>query len=133
MHPQEKKQLVFAQVICEVEMKPAIKVLILNEDGERIFGEGPYRLLKAVDETGSLRQAAIGMEMAYTKARKLLINAEKGFGKQLVIPTTGGSHGGGSVLSPEAKELLANYELWKKKSREVNEMLYEEIFGNYGK
>lgn len=114
-------------------MKPAIRVLILNDDGEKIFGEGPYRLLKAVDETGSLRQAAIGMEMAYTKARKLLFNAEKGFGIQLVIPTTGGSHGGGSVLSPEAKELLAKYEFWKKKTKETNEKLYEEIFGDYEK
>lgn len=114
-------------------MKPAVRILILNDDEEKIFGEGPYRLLKAVDETGSLRQAAIGMAMAYTKARKILLNAEKGFGKQLVIPTTGGSHGGGSVLSPEAKELLAKYELWKKKSREANEILYKEIFGAYEK
>ncbi|MCQ2560281.1 MAG: LysR family transcriptional regulator [Clostridia bacterium] len=110
-------------------MKPAIKVLILSDAGERIFGEGPYRLLKAVEETGSLRQAALSMEMAYTKARKILSNSEKGFGVKLLIPTTGGVHGGGSVLSPQAKEILAKYELFRRKSREANELIYEEIFG----
>lgn len=114
-------------------MKPAIKVLILNEDGDKIFGEGPYRLLKAVEATGSLRQAAMGMEMAYTKARKILLNAERGLGVQLVIPTTGGSHGGGSVLSPEAKEFLEKFELFRQRSKEENARIYEEIFGDYGK
>lgn len=109
-------------------MKPAIKVLILSDDGDKIFGEGPYQLLKAVEETGSLRQAALSMEMAYTKARKLLLNAEKGFGVKLLIPTTGGVHGGGSVLSPQAKAILGKYELFRKRSREANEVIYKEIF-----
>ncbi|MDO4178431.1 MAG: hypothetical protein Q4D21_04490 [Phascolarctobacterium sp.] len=114
-------------------MKPAIKVMIINDEGEKIFGEGPYRMLKLVEETGSLRQAAIRMEMAYTKARKLLINAEKGFGMQLVIPTTGGAHGGGSVLSENAKIILAKYEIYKAKSKEANARIYAEIFGaGYG-
>lgn len=111
-------------------MKPAIKVLIISDDGEKIFGEGPYRLLKAVEETGSLRQAAMSMEMAYTKARKILLNAEKGFGTQLVIPTKGGSHGGGSVLSSEAKVIMERFELFKKKCAEENERIYKEIFGD---
>lgn len=110
-------------------MKPAIKVLIISDDGEKIFGEGPYRLLKAVEETGSLRQAAMSMEMAYTKARKILRNAEKGFGVNLLIPTTGGVHGGGSVLSPGAKNILEKYELFRKRSREANEQIYKEIYG----
>ena len=115
-------------------MKPKVKVMILNDDGEKIFGEGPYRLLKLVEETGSLRQAAMKMEMAYTKARKLLLNAEKGLGLRLVIPTTGGSNGGGSVLSKEAKTFLAQYEIYKTRSQEANQNIYEEIFGgSHGK
>lgn len=110
-------------------MKPAIKVFILSDEGEKVFGEGPYRLLRAVEKTGSLRQAALSMEMAYTKARKLLLNAEKGFGVKLLIPTTGGVHGGGSLLSPQAKAILEKYDLLTRRSREANAKLYEEIFG----
>ena len=49
-------------------MRPVIRVYLYDENGERFFGEGPLRLLHAVEETGSLRSAAQSMEMAYTKA-----------------------------------------------------------------
>lgn len=49
-------------------MKPMAKVYLLDEDGERFFGEGPYRLLTEIRSAGSLRQAAASQGMAYTKA-----------------------------------------------------------------
>ena len=52
-------------------MRPVIRVYLYDENGERFFGEGPLRLLHAVEETGSLRSAAHSMEMAYTKALHL--------------------------------------------------------------
>lgn len=110
-------------------MKPAVKVMILEDNGQKFFGEGPYRLLKSVEETGSLRQAAMNMEMAYTKARKLLQNAETGFGVKLLIPSIGGAHGGGSILSPDGAALLKKYEEYRRRSREINAKIYEEIFG----
>lgn len=58
-------------------MRPVIRVYLYDENGERFFGEGPLRLLHAVEETGSLRSAAQSMEMAYTKALHLLRRAEK--------------------------------------------------------
>ena len=56
-------------------MRPVIRVYLYDENGERFFGEGPLRLLHAVEETGSLRSAAQSMEMAYTKALHLLRRA----------------------------------------------------------
>ena len=50
-------------------MRPVIRVYLYDENGERFFGEGPLRLLHAVEETGSLRSAAQSMEMAYTASR----------------------------------------------------------------
>ena len=49
-------------------MKAATKIIFFTDTGEKFFGEGPYRLLMAVEETGSLRAAALSMEMAYSKA-----------------------------------------------------------------
>ena len=54
------------------KMKAVIKVIFLDEMGEKFFGEGPCRLLHGVEETGSLRAAAQSMGMAYTKALKLV-------------------------------------------------------------
>ena len=44
-------------------MKTTSKIMFLNDEGEKFFGEGPVRLLHKVEETGSLRSAAISMKM----------------------------------------------------------------------
>lgn len=33
-------------------MKPMIHVFLCDDDGQRFFGEGPYRLLTEVDASG---------------------------------------------------------------------------------
>ena len=58
-------------------MQPNIRVMLFDEDGERFFGEGPCRLLHAIEQTGSLRAAAQSMQMAYTKALGLVRHAEQ--------------------------------------------------------
>ena len=65
-------------------MKAITKIIFLDEDGEKFFGEGPARLLRRVEEYGSLRAAAISMEMAYTKALKLMKQAEAALGYPLI-------------------------------------------------
>ena len=86
-------------------MKAITKIIFLDEDGEKFFGEGPARLLRRVEEYGSLRAAAISMEMAYTKALKLMKQAETALGYPLITRTTGGKDGGGSILTPEGLSL----------------------------
>ena len=49
-------------------MKAVTKITFLDDSGEKFFGEGPARLLNGVREHGSLRAAAMSMDMAYTKA-----------------------------------------------------------------
>ena len=82
-------------------MKAITRIVFLDEQGQKFFGEGPFRLLRGVEETGSLRAASMQMNMAYTKALKLLKNAEKALGYQLTMRTTGGRDGGGSSLTPQ--------------------------------
>ena len=64
-------------------MKITTKVLLLDDDGQRFFGDGPYQLLLGLEKTGSLRQAAAEMGMAYSKALRLVKQAEKGLGYAL--------------------------------------------------
>ena len=68
-------------------MQAVTRVIFLDEDGEKFFGEGPCRLLHAVEQTGSLRAAAQSMGMAYTKALKLVQRAEKALGFALTERT----------------------------------------------
>ena len=104
------------------------KVYLTDDEHQKFFGEGPYRLFKAVEETGSLRAAAISMDMAYSKAMKLLKHAEEAMGATLIIRSTGGKAGGGSRLTVEGKELLQKYESFQRKCEQANRRIYLEIF-----
>ena len=44
-------------------MKSDIRVFLCDNDNLRFFGEGPCRLLHLIEETGSLRAAALSMGM----------------------------------------------------------------------
>ena len=109
-------------------MKAVTKIVFLDEKGEKFFGEGPARLMYAVEETGSLRAAAISMGMAYTKALKLIKNAESALGFEVIVSVTGGKNGGGSRLTKEGKEWLERYEAYRDACKEANSRLYTEFF-----
>ena len=109
-------------------MKVITRILFLNDDGEKFFGEGPYRLLLGVVETGSLRASAMRMGMAYTKALKPRKNAENALGFPLTMRTTGGKNGGGSRLTPEGEEWLKRYEAYTDACVQANRRLYLEFF-----
>ena len=109
-------------------MKAVTKITFLDDNAEKFFGEGPARLMRGVEATGSLRAAAMSMGMAYTKALKLLKHAEAALGFPLTARTTGGKDGGGSCLTPQGKEWLARYEAYREACIEANRKLYLECF-----
>ena len=47
-------------------MKLKFGIYFCDDEGEKFFGEGPYQLLRGIDELGSLRASAKRMGMAYT-------------------------------------------------------------------
>ena len=109
-------------------MKAVTKITFLDDNGDKFFGEGPARLLRGVAERGSLRAAAMSMDMAYTKALKLIRNAEAALGFALIRRSTGGRDGGGSHLTEEGKEWLERYEAYRNACKEANSALYLEFF-----
>lgn len=92
----------------EQKFKPVLSVRIFGED--KCFGPGVAELLRRVKTERSLRAAAASMTMAYSKAWTIVKHAEASFGFPLLVSTTGGRHGGGAKLSPEAEKLLAAYD-----------------------
>ena len=107
-------------------MKPSIRTYLCNDENQRFFGEGPRQLLHAIDETGSLRSAALSMNMAYTKALRIIRSAEATLGFPLTVRTTGGKGGGGSQMTSEAREFLAKYEAYRDACTS-GQQLYEEF------
>ena len=113
-------------------MKAVTKITFLDESGDKFFGEGPARLLQGIQTTGSLRAAALSMNMAYSKALKLLKNAESALGFPLTTRTAGGRSGGGSVLTPEGQEWLSRYEAYATACAEENRRLFRQFFPKIG-
>ena len=113
-------------------MRPDLRAYLLDADGRRVFGPGPVDLLERVGELGSLRAAAIDMGMAYTKATRLVHDAERAFGFALTERTVGGSGGGGSRLTAQAHELIECYRAFERASRRALSSAYETCFSGFG-
>ena len=113
-------------------MKSVTKILFTDDDGNKFFGEGPMQLLRAIERTGSLRAAAMEMEMAYSKASKLLKQAEANLGFPLTTRSAGGKDGGGSVLTPEGKHWLEQYIAYRDACIRENQRLFREYFPRTG-
>ena len=109
-------------------MQPNIRVTLFDEDGERFFGEGPCRLLHAIEAEGSLRAAASSMGLAYSKALRMIKNTEHALGFPLTSRTVGGKSGGGSTLTQVGKEWIEKYERYRDACIQANRKLYLEIF-----
>lgn len=109
-------------------MRPTTRIVLRDDSGEKFFGEGPCRLLKGIDRTGSLRRAAKEMDMAYTKALHLVNRAEAVLGFPLTERTIGGKGGGGSRLTAQAKEFIEKYEAYRDACYKANTQLYRRFF-----
>lgn len=109
-------------------MKSVTRVVLTDDGGEKFFGEGPYRLLKGIQETGSLHGAAMAMEMSYSKALKILKKAEEVIGEPLTRRETGGAYGGGSRLTPTGLEWMQKYVAYREACVKANEELYARFF-----
>ena len=113
-------------------MKSVTRITLTDDTGIKFFGEGPCRLLRCVEKTGSLRAAAMEMEMAYSKASKILKQAEIALGYSLTMRSAGGKSGGGSILTPEGKRWLQQYEAYRDACVKANQALYRQYFPRIG-
>lgn len=75
-----------------------------------LLGEGRVKLLKAIEETGSLSKAAKSLNISYKKAWDLIDSVNKSAKKPLTITSTGGKGGGGAKLTEYGKQLITAFD-----------------------
>jgi len=107
-----------------------VGTLWIECDNERFFGPGRVELLQRIGETGSIRRAAADMGMSYKKAWEMVSTVNKQAVRPLVVPKVGGEKGGGSVITDEARELIAFHARLRERflaflERETNELRAE--------
>jgi molybdate transport system regulatory protein len=97
----------------------------------RAFGDGPARLLEGVEQAGSLRKAAQELGMSYNKAWRILHAAEERLGFALLDRSVGGSLGGGSQLTPKAKDLMGRYRAVASEVAETMAAVFQRHFADW--
>ncbi|MEM2273555.1 MAG: LysR family transcriptional regulator [Candidatus Bathyarchaeia archaeon] len=102
-----------------VTLHPRVKLWLVNEKDESVFGEGLAMLLGAVDKHGSLFAASIHLNMSYRYALHRILLAEKRLGFKLIERRRGGVSGGRSELTIEGRRMLEEYEKIKSLVEEL--------------
>jgi len=106
-----------------------LKYKIWLDSKGKAFGEGPCLLLRGIAETGSLVSAARTLRMSYSQAYNLIKDLERRLGFPLITSKAGGSGGGGSELTPQAKELMDTYEIFSAECHQALLRIFEKHFG----
>ena len=95
-----------------------------EEDGLPILSVGKYHLLKEIEKTGSIREAAFNLGLPYKKAHIYIKLAEQRLGYPLVKR----ERGKGAQLTSQGKKLLQLYEEavaeFQKKAKELEKKLF---------
>lgn len=107
----------------------AIKVRLAKE--KIFFGPGVALLLKLTEEYESLNAAAKSMDLSYTKATRMIKDAEEALGFELLVRKIGGSGGGGSVLTPECTDFLNKYLLFENEIKGISSELLTKYLYEY--
>ncbi|EFK97034.1 N-terminal domain of molybdenum-binding protein [sediment metagenome] len=90
----------------------------LNVNGKAFLGGGRVELLKKIDEIGSIHSASKAMKMSYKAAWDTLKQMSELSSEPLLEKQIGGKGGGGTILTPYAKEMIATFEKFDKLHRE---------------
>lgn len=97
----------------------------LTKEGQSFLGAGRIELLERIDKTGSINAAAKEMKMSY-KAAWERINGMNALADQpLIERLTGGKGGGGTKLTPYARELIATFHRFNELHRQFMDRFSE--------
>ena len=76
---------------------------------EIAMGPGKADLLEAIAATGSISESARRLRMSYRRAWLLVDTMNRCFREPLVASTAGGARGGGALITPFGRKVLAGY------------------------
>jgi molybdate transport system regulatory protein len=107
------------------KLKAKLKLWLSSKDVEGVFGDGKWRLLKAINREGSLRQACERLHISYRKAWGDLKKAQDALDATLVEKHRGGSSGGRTALTEQGKKLVKAYTKFRGDIEKALEKAYQ--------
>ena len=86
--------------------------------GERVLGPGRIELLERIQQSGSIRQAALQMKMSYKQAWDLINHMNTHFKQPVVTSQRGGRGGGSATVTDEGLKVIAGFHRLQDKFNE---------------
>ncbi len=111
---------------------PALEVrskLWIEVNGKAVLSDYRAAILEGIERTGSLSKAAEELKVPYRTAWQRLKESEEVLGLRLVETQSGGAEGGGSTLTPIARELLRRYREFSQGLDALVDDRFKEAFG----
>ena len=107
-----------------VNLKLRSSYWIVDEDGNIIIGRGRAEILKNIEKTGSINQAAKVMKMSYKGVWSKIKATEKHLNQNIVhADRQEGTH-----LTRQGKQLLEQYKELEKNCMASDDKIFEKIF-----
>jgi len=107
-----------------------IRYKIWLESGDKcgILGDGKWKLLKTIDETGSVKAAMEVLGLTYRKTWDSLNKIERLFGFPVVHRQRGGIDGGKTELTPQGQAIVSAFDHFHAKyDSMINNALQETL------
>jgi molybdate transport system regulatory protein len=86
------------------------KIWMSDKNEEGILGDGKWKILKLIEEKGSLKGACDELGYTYRRTWGNLKKIEQFFGFLLLEKHRGGSDGGRTLLTPEGTKLVKAFD-----------------------
>jgi len=101
----------------------------IERDGAVALSEWRVALLEAIDARGSLSRAAEALDVPYRTAWERVKETEAELGVRLLESESGGADGGGSRLTPEARDLCRRF---RRVSGGIHEVVSRRFSAEFG-
>ena len=86
--------------------------------GEKVLGHGRVELLERIQNSGSIRQAALQMKMSYKQAWDLIHHMNNSFPFPVVVSHRGGKGGGNAVVTEFGVLIISQFHQLQQKFKE---------------
>ena len=103
------------------------KIWLSTLDDKGIMGDGKWKILKAIEEHGSLKAATDALGITYRRTWGDLKEIEEVLGFALLDKSRGGKDGGNTCLTPEGKNLVQAFDQFHEKIDSVIEEAFVEF------
>jgi len=110
----------------KLPLEPRVKAWLVAGD-EFLMGPRYVRLLEEIDRRGSIREACSRIGLSYRTCLNRIRRMERVLGPPVILTTRGGTAGGGSELTAEAREIIRLYRQWRTELERSSDEVFRRL------